>query len=303
MKVIQNIDEYNAYFRQPALHPLVAVGNLAYADLSLFEPTDFDMYCIVLMDSDFGTLVRNGISIGYTAGTIFSLRPGQEVHMDLHPDVPPRGWMLAFRKELLEKCGLGRDFYMFEYFFHDMPDALTLTTDEREAILRSFSNLLTELHAPTDNLRNHMLRLHIGVLLSYCKRFFERQFSEHLKDSNDFAEQLHSLISNYITSGQAAKLGQPTVAWCAAQFSLSPNYFGDLVKQQMHITAKELIKQKVIQTAQRLLTTTTMNVSEIAQELGFNYPNHFTRMFCNHTGKSPTQYRSATSPSTKRWLV
>ena len=164
---IKNIEQFDAYFRQKTLHPLVSVGNLAYADLTLFDPTDFGMFCIVLMDNDFGTLIKGGHSIHYGPGTIFSLRPGQTVQMQLN-GLRPQGWMLAFHPELLEKSGLGRDFYMFNYFDLDVPDAVVLSVDERDTLLHCFSSVRAELHAPVDHLKNHMIRLNIGLLLSCC---------------------------------------------------------------------------------------------------------------------------------------
>ncbi len=138
-----------------------------------------------------------------------------------------------------------------------------------------------------------MLRLGIGQLLSYCKRFFERQFSERVDKTRNLRQQLDTLIDNYLSSGSTAQEGQPTVAWCASQFNLSPNYFGEIVKRELRITAQEYIQQKIIIAAQNLLRESSLTINEIAEELGFAYPNHFTRMFRRNTGLSPMQWRKA----------
>ena len=288
---IHNIEQFNAYFRQKSQHPFASVGNLAYAELSLFEPTDFGMYCIVLMDNDFGVLIKSGHSIHYGPGTIFSLRPGQIVQMELNGQ-HPRGWMLAFHPDLLEKSGLGRDFYMFNYFDLDVPDAVVLSADERDTLLHCFSGIRAELRTPFDHLKSHMLRLNIGLLLSCCKRFYERQYAQLREQRNlQLGERLDTLLTNYLSSGMAAQHGQPTVAWCARQFNLSANYFGDVVKRDMHVSARDYIQKKIIDTARHMLMRTPASITEIAQELGFTYPNHFTRQFRHKTGMSPSEYR------------
>ncbi len=292
-KKVSGIDEFNSFFHQPTLNPLMSVGNLAQADLSLFDPMDFDMYCIVLMDVDFGELVMGGSNVRYKAGTVFSMHPGQVVSMNLDYTVKPQGWMLAFRPELLEKSGLGRDFYMFSFFSHDMNEALELSSVERGIILNSFANIYAELQTPADYLTNHMLRLCIGHLLSYCKRFFERQFNSVSEQQNSLAQRMDILIDNYLSSGSSAQQGQPTVAWCAAQFNLSANYFGDLVRRELHITAQEFIQKKIISAAQHLLRETNMSENEIAEELGISSPNHFTRLFKKKTGLTPNNWRKA----------
>lgn len=291
MRVIREITEFNDIFHQETVHPLVAVGDLSRADLSLFDPMDFGMYCVVLMDADFGLLVRNGRSVRYRAGTIFSLRPGQVVSMRLDYRVKPQGWMLAFRPELLEKSGLGRDFYMFNFFSSDDSDALELSSAERGVLLNCFANIYAELNTPSDYLSNHMLRLGIGHLLSYFKRFYERQYEMRTWANHNLLQRLENVLDNYLSSGMPAQQGQPTVAWCAAQFNLSPNYFGDLVKRELHITAQEYVQNKLITAAQNLLRNTQMSVGEIAEELGFAYPNHFIRLFRKKLGETPLKYR------------
>ncbi|MGP1476362.1 MAG: hypothetical protein ACTTJK_02675, partial [Phocaeicola sp.] len=145
MKVVSTIDQFNAYFHQATAHQMVAVGELSRAELSLYDSIRFDMYCVVLMDVDFGELVKAGTAIRYNAGTIFWIRPGQVISMNLNYTVKPQGWMLAFKKELLERTGLGRDFYMFDFFNHDVNDALALSPSERGIIINGFVNIQAEL--------------------------------------------------------------------------------------------------------------------------------------------------------------
>lgn len=290
---VQNIDQFNAYFHQKTLHPHISVADLSKADLSFFEPTDFNMYCVVLMDADFGELIRGGNNMRYKPGTVFTLHPGQVVSMNLDSKVKPKGWMLAFRPELLIKTGLGRDFHMFNYFNQDVFDALELSSAERNALLNCYANIFTELHSPDDNLTDHMLRLGVGQLLSYCKRFYERQFETQKKNNSNIISRLSVLLDDYLSSGMPIQKGQPTVAWCAEQFHLSPNYFGDVVKRELHITAQEYVQQKIIAAAKVMLRDSRLSITDIAEALGFTYPNHFTRLFHKKTQMSPTEFRHA----------
>jgi len=246
---------------------------------------------MVLMDADFGELVKSGAAVRYDAGTMFWLRPGQEVSMNLDYSVKPRGWMLLFKPELIMRTGLGRDFYMFDFFNHDVNDALTLTPSERGIILNCYANIQAELLSHRDYLSDHMIRLGIGMLLSYCKRFFEREYAEHRAGNVGIRERLDNVLDSYLSSPSPAQHGQPTVAWCAKQFNLSANYFGDIVKRELHVTAREYIRQKIVGQAKHLLQDTIMSVNEIASELGFDYPTHFARMFRQETRMSPQEYR------------
>lgn len=290
---LQNLDEFNSYFHQETCHPLVGIGDLESADLSLFAPRDFGAYCVILMDSDFGEVLKAGKGLRYRAGTMFTARPGEVISMNLDSTVKPRGKMLIVRPEMIENTGLGRDFYMFNYFDYDIFEALILTENERKVILNCYANINAELHANNDELTGHMLRLCIGLLLSYCKRFYERQFDTKQLRSSDFIRRLDSMLDNYLaaSSEMPKSQGFPTVAWCSAQFHLAPNYFGNLVRREMHVSAQEYIHNKIIEKAKSLLANPSCSVDQIAEQLGFDYSNHFSRFFRRCTGMSPTEFR------------
>ncbi len=291
MTEVTTLEEFNAYFHQPTVHQYVSVGDLSRADLTLFDPIKFDMYTVVLMEADFGELVKAGSAIRYDAGTVFWLHPGQVVSMNLDYRVKPRGMMLVFKPELIERTGLGRDFYMFDFFNHDVNEALTLSSAEQGIMLNSYANIQAEILSRYDYMSDQLIRLGIGTLLSYCKRFFERQYEERRPHSSGIREQLDKMLDAYLTSPAPAQHGQPTVAWCAEQFNLSANYFGDVVRREMHMTAQEYVQQKIISHAKHLLLDTQMTINEIASELGFTYPTHFARMFRQKTNMSPLEFR------------
>ncbi|MBQ0087414.1 MAG: AraC family transcriptional regulator [Bacteroidales bacterium] len=292
IRKIENIDQFNRFFGQPTLHPHVSVVDLGRADLSLFSPTDFGMYCVALLDTEFGEIRLRNSGISYGAGSVLTIKSGDIVSADVGTGVHPKGRMLVFRQELIADTGLGRDFHMFNFFDYDVSEALELSESERRVMLNCFANIGSELYAPDDEFTGHMLRLGIGQLLSYCRRYYDRQFDVRKLRKNDFIIKLESLLNNYIgASEMSSMLGYPTVAWCAGQFNLSPNYFGEMVKRQTHITAQEYIHGKILEKAKAMLLHSDQPVNEIAEQLGFAYSNHFTRFFRTRTGMSPSDYR------------
>jgi len=290
---IENISHFNTLFHQSDFHPLVSVGNLADADLSIFNSTDFGMYCVILMESDFGELFLRGSRINYQAGTIVTMKPGQIFRVNIDKSVQPRGIMLAFRPELLVNTGLGRDFYMFNFFDYEVLEALDLYEGEHRTIINCFNNIVAELKAPDDEFTSHMVRLGIGQLLSYCRRFYDHQFDTKKARASELVKKLDNLLDRYLEeeSGLPQRFGPPQVAWCSAQFNLSANYFGDLVKQELGMTARRFIQNKIVVRAKTLLSNQQLSINEVATKLGFAYPNHFTRFFLNQVGESPSNFR------------
>jgi len=294
-RIVRNLDQFNAFFSQETLHPQVGIGDLSMASEDMFLPTDFGCYCVFLIDNDCGEVSKDGKSVRYAPGTMFTAKPGQVISIKLDPTVSPKGKILVFRKEMIENTGFGRDFYMFNFFDFEIFEALKLTESEKRTILNCYSNIKAELKAPNDELTGHMLRLEMSILLSYCKRYYERQFDTRIYQSSDFIRKLDSLLDSYLSEGSdlPRKFGFPTVAWCADQFNLVPNYFGNLVRRNMHMSAQNYIHNKLMDKAKTLLANPNLSVDNVAETIGFSYSNHFSRLFRSRTGMTPSEFRKS----------
>ena len=104
-------------------------------------------------------------------------------------------------------------------------------------------------------------------------------------------ERFEHLLNDYFGSEKPQTVGLPSVAYCADELNLSPNYFGDLVKKETGKTAQEYIQSKLIDIAKEKIFDTNKTVSQIAYELGFKYPQHFARLFKQRVGSTPLEFR------------
>lgn len=82
----------------------------------------------------------------------------------------------------------------------------------------------------------------------------------------------------------------PTVAFCADRLCMSPGYLGDLVKKHTGDSAISYIHSFVMQRAKNLMAAGN-SVANTAYNLGFDYPNHFSRLFKKKEGMSPSEYQ------------
>ncbi|SFM73988.1 Helix-turn-helix domain-containing protein [Chitinophaga sp. YR627] len=104
-------------------------------------------------------------------------------------------------------------------------------------------------------------------------------------------EKFETLLSEYFQSTQPQTNGLPSVAWSAGQLHLSANYFGDLIRKETGKSAQDYIQAKVIDIAKEKVFERDKSIGEIAYELGFKYPQHFTRLFKQRVGHTPNEYR------------
>ena len=139
----------------------------------------------------------------------------------------------------------------------------------------------------------YLLPLLFSLFLNYCVRYYDRQFITRDHVNTGIIEKFDALLNKYFNSEQPLEKGIPTVGYFANHFHLSANYFGDLVKKETGKSAQEYIHEKLIDAAKNKIFNRYKSVSEVAYELGFKYPQHFTRFFKQQVGRTPNEYRSS----------
>ncbi|MBD5358918.1 MAG: AraC family transcriptional regulator [Bacteroides sp.] len=290
---IANVADYNDMLGIETLHPLVSVIDLSKAKPMRHMRHTFSFYTIYLKDEVSCELIYGRQKYDYEKGSVVCLAPGQVIGIeDTGEEFQPKGWALCFDSELIRGTSLSKRINEYSYFSYNVNEALHLSLEEREIFLDCLSKISFELNHSVDRLSKRLIATNIELLLDYCLRFYERQFITRGRVNSDLLSRFEQLIDTYLRSPRLTLEGLPNVKWCASELCLSPNYFSDLIKKETGKTAKDHIQAKIIELAKERLFSEDKTISEIAYELGFQYPQHFTRLFKSVTGITPNQYRN-----------
>lgn len=286
------IGQYNAFNKNKTLHPLVSVVDLSKAEPRQLRRMSYGFYVVFLKEIKCGDL-RYGISnYDYEEGTLIFLAPGQVIGSDGNEFYQPQGLALVFHADLIHGTPLARNINNYSFFSYTTNEALHLSEHERDIILDCLSKIKYELEVGVDRHSKTLIASNIELFLNYCSRFYDRQFITRDNSNRGILENFEKLLNDYFSSEALHEKGIPTVSYCASQLNLSTNYFGDLIKKETGKTAGEYINLKMIELAKEKIFDTKKSVSEIAYELGFKYPQHFTRLFKQQVGMTPSEYRS-----------
>ena len=292
--MIDTVAAYCQIHGLPVAHPLVTVVDTS--QVQKHAPAgnytfSYGVYALFLKDAKCGDLIYGRQPYDYQEGTVVSFAPGQVVSFHYEPQSAPRACGLLFHPDLIHGTSLGRNIRQYHFFSYSSREALHLNDEERDLFRSLLGQVSDELRRPADS---HTLRLvsrHIELLLDYCLRFYERQFTTRTRANKDILEKLEDVLDAYFSQGLAVRDGLPSVKYLAEQCFLSPNYFGDLVKRETGRTPQEYIQRKIVDLAKHALLDRSRTVKEIAYGLGFSYPQHFNRYFKRNVGVSPTEYR------------
>jgi AraC-like DNA-binding protein len=292
------VAEYNALNNHKTLHPLISV-----IDFSKANPRSWDgqknvriyygMYCIFLKDVKCGDLKYGCNYYDYQEGTLVFIAPGQVMEIETDGQVyQPKGHALVFHPDMINGTSLGKSIKAYNFFSYNTNEALHLAEHERQMVMDCFSKIEFELQQNIDKHSKKLIASNIELFLNYCDRFYDRQFITRDNVNKGILEKFEELLNGYFKSDKPQNSGLPSVAYCAEMLNLSANYFGDLIKKETGKTAKDYIQDKTIDVAKNKIFESEKTVNEIAYELGFKYPQHFSRMFKNETGYTPNEYRS-----------
>jgi AraC family transcriptional activator of pobA len=290
--VFDTIKQYNAFNKQEALHPLVGVIDLSKADPRKGRRMMYNFYTIFLKEIKCGDLRYGCNYYDYDEGTLIFLAPGQVIGENKDEYYQPQGHALVFHPDFILGTSLGRHMQDYTFFSYEVSEALHLSSSERDFVKGCFSKIDKELRQLIDRHTKNLVISNIELFLNYCIRFYDRQFITRANVNQGILTRFEKLLNDYFNSDKPGKLGLPSVAYCAEQLFISPNYFGDMIKKETGKSPNEHIQLKLINTAKERIFDPTKSLSEIAYELGFKHPQHFSRMFKKSTGVAPNEYRN-----------
>lgn len=292
MQRFETVNDYNVFNNNETLHPLVSVVDLSKAAPRQMSSMYFGFYTVFLKEVKCGDLRYGKNTYDYQEGTLVFIAPGQVVTVENAGEVyQPKGHALVFHPDIIHGTNLGRHINEYSFFGYQSNEALHVSERERKMVLDCFSKIGYELEHAIDKHSKRLIVSNIEILLNYCIRFYDRQFITRENIIKGTLEKFEEVLNNYFSSEKPQTIGLPSVAYCASELNLSANYFGDLIKKETGTSAQEYIQTKLIDVAKERIFNIDKSISEVAYELGFKYPQHFTRLFKQKTGQSPNEYR------------
>jgi AraC-like DNA-binding protein len=229
----------------------------------------------------------------FVEGTLAFMKPGQVISA---PENGPshnqtEGYLMLVHPDLIRRSPLGMSIEQFSFFDYEVHEALHISEKEKDTLYDIVKKIQNEIAQNIDKHSQTLIVSNLELFLGYCTRYYDRQFYTRTNLNQELVTKFEGVLKNYYLSNQQMKLGLPTVAHCAQTLNMSPNYLGDLVKKETGSTAQDYIHGFIINRAKNKLLGTSVSLSEIAYSLGFEYPQHFSKVFKKKTGQTPTAFR------------
>lgn len=293
---ISTISELNKMMGQEEpKHPLMGIIDFSKMDFvhSAGHKFTTGFYTVMLKNLCPGALRYGRNYYDFQEGTLFFMGPNQVIGIE-DPDSTQDiyGWGLVFHPELLRGTSLASKVKDYSFFSYGVHEALHLSEKEKAKLTEIVGDIQSELDLNMDKHSKTLIVSTLELLLNYCNRYYDRQFITRTETNKDVISDFEGLLSQYFQSSDLQTEGYPSVKYFAEALHLSPNYLGDLLKKETGKNGTEHIQLHVIELAKDKLLSSTVSVSEIAYDLGFEYPQYFSKMFKKNTGNTPAEYRN-----------
>jgi AraC-like DNA-binding protein len=302
MKDIIKIDSISTIHKvlglQSPAHPLISVISTKELKQKLQVSAgkySFDLYIISLKEIGSGSFKYGRKSYDYQDSSLVFTAPGQVMQFGENDDEriqDGEGWDLFFHPDFIRHAALANTISDYTFFEYENNEALHVSEKEKKILLDFVTNIANEIDQNIDKHTQDLIIINLESILKYSKRFYDRQFYTRHSYNQDYLVKFEKFIKNYFASNQLIENGLPSVQQCGEALHLSGYYLSDLLKIETGKTAKEHILLYMVEEAKTKLLNSNSSVSEIAYNFGFEYPQHFSKVFKSKTGFSPSEYRN-----------
>ena len=296
---LKTISDYHRFNELPKPeHPLISV--VKFEDMKRIPSIGTtsiinEFYTIALKNNFKGKLRYGQQDLDFDEGVMHFMSPKQVLTFDVMEGevLKHSGWLLIIHPDFLWNTSLSKKIKTYEYFNYKVSEALHLSDKEETMITGIIENISDEYHTNIDNLSQDVIIAQIELLLTYCERFYQRQFITRKIANHRILNKLEDLLTVYFNRNDLIIKGLPTVQQISEELNISPNYLSRLLKTLTGQSTKQFIHDKLIDSAKEKLSTTDLSVSEIAYDLGFEHPQSFSKLFKTKTNFSPLDFRAS----------
>lgn len=294
---ISSISQFHSVLKLPKpLHPMISlVDNTQLVINADLTKTSFllDFYKISYKYSTNGKMGYGQGYYDFNEGGLMFTSPNQLIFTDNEEGVEYFGFTLLFHPDFIRNYPLGKNIKKYGFFSYDTNEALHLSDSEKTIITGLLTSIDNELHTAIDEMSQDVIVSYIDVLLNYSNRFYKRQFITRKTVSHDLLLKVEETLDNYLNSAETLKKGLPTVDFLASQINVSTHYLSDMLRNLTGQNTQQHIHSKLIEKSKDFLISTNLSVAEIAYQLGFEYPQSFSKLFKKKTSLTPLEFKNS----------
>ena len=294
MKHFKDIQNLSEFYNIDLKHPLISIHKYEEANIKNLikdEPISFDFYKISFVKNFNGFIQIGNTKFDGENGILHFVEPKQVY--TCNSTNPWKGYEILIHSDIFKKHFSHKKISAYDFFSYEVNETLLLAKEEENLVSNLLEMAWNEFNNNKDTFSIPIILSYISTLLNLTERFYARQFDTRKALCNQLSSVFFELLKTYYSKETEDEIQQPTVQFFAKKLNITPNYLSDTIRHQSGKSALSIIHDFVIEEAKNQLTNSKQTVSEISYQLGFEYPNYFSKLFKRKTNLTPTEYRKS----------
>lgn len=268
----------DAFIAQKTAGNNTLLYNILEGENHIEKPHKHDFFIVILFEKAIGRHEIDFVNHSIEDKQIHLLFPDQVHKWNIESN--SKGYQLMINRVLFEHLIPYFRFSTTNYINHPV---ISISNKNFELLKYEFNQIRKEIDS--NNFLQELIFARISIIVTIISTEIEKYIQEtKVFQSNPRLVKFQDLIEQHYKK-------EKTVTFYASKLHITPNYLNILCKKHLNISAIELIQNRIILEAKRLLQSTNDTVKEIAFELGFADHAYFSNFFKNKTQLTPTQFR------------
>ncbi|MDM1061054.1 AraC family transcriptional regulator [Empedobacter falsenii] len=253
--------------------------NELHGERHIDKPHKHDFFVIILFDKASG--IHNIDSKDYPIDDkeIHILFPGQMHKWQINDGTI--GYQLMTERVFFEQFA---PYFRYSFTNYQNHPVIKLSDEAFSKLMYEFNAIKEELKS--ENSLVHLINARAAVIAAIVSKEAEQIFTEFkVYQSNPRLAKFNMLIDEFYKE-------EKSVVFYAEKLHISANYLNILCKKHLKVSATQLIQQRIIIEAKRLLKSGDLSIKEIAFDLGFTDHAYFSNFFKAQTNITPSEFRN-----------
>ncbi|MEL6533769.1 MAG: AraC family transcriptional regulator [Bacteroidota bacterium] len=282
---ILHLEQFETSLHQDGLYVNVLKDHLEAHKEAIAPPHKHSFFLVVVFTHGEGVHEIDFERYPVSAGSVFFLTPGQTHHWELSDDAD--GVIFFHSQEYFDVSFTQQSVFQFPFYYSQQnPPLLQLTELQQQQALSHFEGLLAEHQNDGAWMKRQRISAQLSQLYIDLSRWYlaeERPKTQAYATYSEHLRALEVLIENQYTQ-------QKSPTEYAEQLHMTVRHLNRIVQEALGKTTTQLITERVILEAKRMLVQTATPTTEIAETLGYvDYP-YFSRLFKKWVGMSPAAF-------------
>jgi AraC-like DNA-binding protein len=294
--VIDSISELHRLLQlPPPHHPLISIfrfEDITCYDDEKLEAVAYNFYCVALKKNFTEPMKYGQHYYDFDEGTMTFFAPKQVVITEIRDDWELEGFWLVFHPDFIQGYSFATEIQNYDYFSYKINEALHVSSQEEMTLNRILEDIKQEYTRPGDQFSQDVMIKQLELLLQYCNRYYHRQFLTRNQADSGLLVRFEQLLDGYFEKEPSSQWDTSDVQYFAKQLHVSPNYLSDMLRSITGQSTQQHIQQKRLEKAKELLSTTSLDITQIAYMVGYEYSQSFNKFFKKNTDLSPLAFRN-----------